>query len=80
MFQTQQAGKCLGELAVRRGKSSGVMCGITLTAEIVGKLLSKGKTDLIKGFTSHKSGKNFDAYLVFNATSGRISYDFPPRK
>ena len=23
MFQTQQAGKCLGELAVRRGKSSG---------------------------------------------------------
>jgi DNA topoisomerase-3 len=56
------------------------MCGITLTAENVGKLLSKGKTDLIKGFTSHKSGKNFDAYLVFNATSGRITYDFPPRK
>ena len=57
-----------------------VMCGITLTAEIVGKLLSKGKTDLIKGFTSHKSGKNFDAYLVFNTSSGRITYDFPPRK
>ncbi len=57
-----------------------VMCGITLTAEMVGKLLSKGKTDLITGFTSHKSGKNFDAYLVFNATSGRITYDFPPRK
>ncbi|MBE6417398.1 MAG: DNA topoisomerase III [Akkermansiaceae bacterium] len=57
-----------------------VMCGITLTAEVVGKLLSKGKTDLIKGFVSHKSGKNFDAYLVFNATSGRITYDFPPRK
>ena len=57
-----------------------VMCGITLTAEIVGKLLSKGKTDLIKGFTSHKSGKNFDAYLVFNTTSGRITYEFPPRK
>ena len=57
-----------------------VMCGITLTAEVVRKLLSKGKTDLITGFTSHKSGKNFDAYLVFNATSGRITYDFPPRK
>ena len=57
-----------------------VMCGITLTAEVVSKLLSKGKTDLITGFTSHKSGKNFDAYLVFNATSGRITYDFPPRK
>ena len=47
---------------------------------MVGKLLSKGKTDLITGFTSHKSGKNFEAYLVFNATSGRITYDFPPRK
>lgn len=57
-----------------------VMCGITLTAEIVGKLLSKGKTDLIQGFVSHKSGKNFDAYLVFNASSGRVTYDFPPRK
>lgn len=57
-----------------------VMCGITLNAETVGQLLSKGKTDLIKGFVSHKSGKNFDAYLVFNATSGRVSYDFPPRK
>lgn len=55
------------------------MCGVTLTAEIVAQLLTKGKTDLIKGFVSNKSGRSFDAYLVFTPTSGRISYDFPPR-
>ncbi|MBQ3218708.1 MAG: DNA topoisomerase 3 [Akkermansia sp.] len=57
-----------------------VMCGITLGAEVVSRLLTKGKTELIKDFVSHKSGKKFDAYLVFTPTTGRISYEFPPRK
>ncbi len=57
-----------------------VMCGITLSSEVVGRLLTKGKTELIKDFVSHKSGKKFDAYLVFTPTTGRIAYDFPPRK
>ncbi len=35
------------------------MCGVALTAEIVGRLLTKGKTELIKDFISHKSGKKF---------------------
>lgn len=56
-----------------------VMCDIELSAEQVATLLTKGKTELIKGFVSHKSGRKFDAYLVFNSTSGRISYEFPPR-
>ncbi|MBQ8900726.1 MAG: topoisomerase C-terminal repeat-containing protein, partial [Akkermansia sp.] len=56
------------------------MCDIELTAPTVVQLLTKGKTDLIKGFTSHKSGKQFDAYLAFNASTGRVSYEFPPRK
>lgn len=57
-----------------------VMCGITLSAEIIERLLTKGKTELIKDFVSHKSGKKFDAYLVFTPGTGRISYEFPPRK
>ena len=57
-----------------------VMCGMELTAEIVGKLLTKGKTDLIQGFVSHKTGNKFDAYLVFTPGTGRVSYEFPPRK
>ena len=56
------------------------MCEIELTAPMVVQLLTKGKTELIKGFTSHKSGKQFDAYLMFNASTGRVSYEFPPRK
>ncbi len=57
-----------------------VMCGIALSAEVIARLLTKGKTELIKDFVSHKSGKNFDAYLVFTPSTGRISYEFPPRK
>ena len=56
------------------------MCGISLTAEVVARLLTKGKTELIKDFVSHKSGKKFDAYLVFTPTTGRVSYEFPPKK
>ena len=56
------------------------MCDIELNAPTVVQLLTKGKTELIKGFTSHKSGKQFDAYLVFNSSTGRVSYEFPPRK
>ena len=56
------------------------MCEVELTAEQVTHLLTKGKSPLIKDFVSRKSGKKFEAYLVFNSTSGRISYEFPPRK
>jgi DNA topoisomerase-3 len=51
-----------------------------LPVAVVVQLLTKGKTELIKDFTSHKSGKKFDAYLVFNSSTGRVSYEFPPRK
>lgn len=39
------------------------------------KLISKGKTDLIKGFIS-KNGKPFDAYLVFKEDK-TIGFQFP---
>lgn len=56
------------------------MCEVELSTELVAQLLTKGKSPLIKDFVSRKSGKKFEAYLVFNATSGRVSYEFPPRK
>ncbi len=56
------------------------MCGVSLTPEIVTRLLSKGKSELIKDFVSHKSGKKFEAYLVFNSSTGKVTYEFPPRK
>lgn len=59
---------------------SRTMCEVELETEVVVQLLTKGKSPLIKDFVSRKSGKKFEAYLVFNATSGRVSYEFPPRK
>ena len=56
------------------------MCEVELSADVVSQLLTKGKSPLIKDFVSRKSGKKFEAYLVFNATSGRITYEFPPRQ
>ena len=56
------------------------MCGVELSAQIVKELLSKGKTPLIKDFVSRKNGKKFEACLVFNLASGRVTYDFPSRK
>lgn len=57
-----------------------MMCGVNLEAPIVAQLLTKGKTELIKNFTSHKTGKNFEAYLTFTPGSGKVGYEFPPRK
>lgn len=50
----------------------------TITETQVKKLLSKGKTDLIKGFTGN-SGKKFDAYLVLRPDK-TVGFEFPPRK
>ena len=56
------------------------MCGINLTAELVTQLLTKGKTELIRNFVSHKSGRQFDASLTFTPGTGKIGYEFPPRE
>lgn len=48
-----------------------------ITETQVKKLLARGKTDLIKGFTG-KSGRKFDAYLVLKPDH-TIGYEFPPR-
>lgn len=41
------------------------------------KLLTEGKTDLLSGFVSPKSGKTFEAALKLEG--GRAVFDFPPR-
>ena len=45
---------------------------------MVRKLLAEGKTGLIEGFVSPKSGKSFDAYLVLS--DGRAVFEFPERR
>jgi len=61
-------------------------CDFVIWKEIAGKkisqtqvktLLEKGKTSVIKGFTS-KAGKKFDAVLKLSA-DGKVEFDFPER-
>lgn len=41
------------------------------------KLLAEGKTDLLKGFVSKKTGRKFEAYLVLK--DSEVKFEFPPR-
>lgn len=43
------------------------------------KLLSEGKTDLLEGFVSSRSGRPFAAWLVLG-DSGKVAFEFPPRE
>jgi DNA topoisomerase-3 len=53
-----------------------LMCQKAIPQEEAVKLISAGKTDLIKGFTS-KKGRPFDAFL--KREGAKISWEFPPR-
>ena len=68
-------GKSRRPLTIRRE-----MCSVAITQEMVAQLLSKGKTELIRDFVSHKTGRKFEAYLVLGTDNGRVSYEFPERK
>ena len=43
------------------------------------KLISEGKTDLLRGFISNRTKRKFDAHLTFDLTAAKIGFDFPPR-
>jgi len=43
------------------------------------KLISDGKTDLLKGFISNRTKRKFDAFLTFDLETAKIGFDFPPR-
>lgn len=51
------------------------LAGVELSDKNIAQLLTKGRTGLIKGFTS-KSGKKFNAYLVIDSESKDIKFDF----
>ena len=44
----------------------------------VTKLLAEGKTDLLKGFVSKKTGRKFEAFLVLK--DGGTAFEFLPRE
>ena len=46
-------------------------------AQVV-KLLAEGRTDLLKGFVSKKTGRKFEAFLKLDA--GKVGFEFAPRE
>lgn len=60
-------------------KFYGIVASKKLTLPQVEILFSKGKTTLLKGFKS-KAGKPFDAKLVLDAATGKVSFEFEARK
>lgn len=77
---------CSKEILVRPKGFFCTGCGFKLWSEVAGKkitstqaetLIKKGKTGSIKGFTSSKSGKKFDAALVLqDKKTGKVSFEF----
>ncbi len=51
-----------------------------LPSEEILKLLSEGRTNLLKGFVSNRNKRRFDAYLQLDPKSYKISFDFPERE
>lgn len=43
------------------------------------KLVTEGKTGLLKGFVSKRTKRPFDAFLTFDTATGKVGFDFPPR-
>lgn len=44
------------------------------------QLIEKGKTNLLPGFISKRTKRAFTAYLTFDETSGKVAFEFEPRK
>jgi len=55
------------------------MLGLEIPREQIEKLLRDKKTDLLKGFTSKKTNRQFDAFLILRA-NGKLAWEFPPRE
>jgi DNA topoisomerase-3 len=82
VYETPKAYACERSLTGEPGDNfrlSRTMLGKTLPREEVAKLLEEGKTGLIKGFVSKRTGRPFDAFLILKAR-GNIGFEFPPRK
>jgi len=44
------------------------------------QLIEKGKTNLLPGFISKRTKRAFTAYLTFDEASGKVAFEFEPRK
>ena len=61
-----------------RFKAGTVILEQPLERTQMAKLLDEGKTDLLPGFISSKSGRSFAAWLTTD-DDGKVTFEFPPR-
>jgi DNA topoisomerase-3 len=53
------------------------VCGREISKSEMTTLLKNGKTPLLKGFTSPKTSKVFDAFLTYSKTENKLEFSFP---
>jgi DNA topoisomerase-3 len=53
------------------------VCGRDISKVEVTALLKNGKSPLLKGFTSPKTSKVFDAFLTYSKTENKLEFTFP---
>ncbi len=70
--------KAVGAKRSCKFRSGAVILQQAVEAGQIKKLLASGKTDLLKGFVSRKTGRKFEAFLVLK--EGEVGFEFPPRE
>ena len=70
--------KSVGTTRTCKFRSGAVILQQTIDPEQFRKLLSAGKTELLKGFVSRKTGRKFEAFLVLK--DGEVGFEFAPRE
>jgi DNA topoisomerase-3 len=58
---------------------SKVILQCELPKEQILKMLSTGKTELLKDFVSKRTKRKFAAFLTFDIETGKIGFEFEPR-
>jgi DNA topoisomerase-3 len=61
-------------------KSGQVILQQPVMREQMSKLLSTGKTDLLDKFVSMRTRRPFKAFLAWDATAGKVGFEFAPSK
>lgn len=60
-------------------KSGKIILQQPIAREQMGKLLSRGKTDLLENFVSNKTRRKFKAFLSYDKKEGKVGFEFEPR-
>jgi DNA topoisomerase III len=61
-------------------KSGKIILQQPVAREQMSRMLQEGKTELLDGFISNRTRRKFKARLAYDATEGKVIFEFEPRK